>query len=51
VLLIVSSQDEAEIDRRLASDPWTLSDHLRVTSVEPWNVLVGAERISSAAPV
>lgn len=51
VLLIVSAPDEAEIDRRLAPDPWTLSDHLRVASVEPWNVFVGAERISSAAPV
>jgi uncharacterized protein YciI len=45
-LLIVNADDEADIHRRLADDPWTISGQLRITSVEPWNVFVGAERLS-----
>lgn len=44
VLLIVSADSEAEIRRRLADDPWTSTDRLQITSIEPWNVFVGAER-------
>jgi uncharacterized protein YciI len=47
-LLIVNASSEAEIHRRLADDPWTLSKHLQVTSIEPWNVFVGTERLASA---
>jgi len=47
VLLIVNADSEAEIQRRLADDPWTPTDQLQVTSIEPWNVIVGAERLSS----
>jgi uncharacterized protein YciI len=46
-LLIMNADDEADIHRRLADDPWTISGQLRITSVEPWNVFVGAERLSS----
>lgn len=46
VLLIVSTDTEAEIERRLADDPWTISERLKITSIEPWNVLVGAERLA-----
>ncbi len=49
-LLIVSADDEAEIHRRLADDPWTLTRQLEVTSIEPWSIFVGAERVSSAQP-
>jgi uncharacterized protein YciI len=47
-LLIVNADSEAEIHRRLADDPWTISKHLEVTSIEPWNVFVGTERLASA---
>ena len=45
VLLIVDAQDEAAIHSRFADDPWTTSGQLRVVAVEPWRILVGAERI------
>jgi uncharacterized protein YciI len=48
VLLIVDADSEAEIHRRLADDPWVLTEQLRIVSIEPWKVLVGAERLSSA---
>ena len=48
VLLIASSDTEAAIHDRLAADPWSRAQRLVVTSVEPWNVLAGADRISAA---
>jgi uncharacterized protein YciI len=48
VLLIVNADSEAEIHRRLADDPWTATQQLQITSIEPWNILVGAQRLSSA---
>jgi uncharacterized protein YciI len=45
VLLIIDADEEAEIHRRLAEDPWVRSDLLRTTSVERWLVLVGADRL------
>jgi uncharacterized protein YciI len=45
VLLIADAGSEADIHRRLADDPWALSQRLVTTSVEPWNLLVGAERL------
>jgi uncharacterized protein YciI len=45
--VIVDAADEAEIHRRLADDPWTVSQHLVVTSIESWNIFVGAERMAS----
>ena len=50
VLLIVNADSEAEIQRRLADDPWTSTDQLQITSIEPWNVFVGAERLASSPP-
>jgi uncharacterized protein YciI len=50
VLLIISADTEGEIQRRLADDPWTISERLKITSIEPWNVFVGAERLASAHP-
>jgi hypothetical protein len=46
-LLIVQAEDEAEIRDRLADDPWTRASRLAVASAEPWNVIVGAERLES----
>ena len=45
VLLIAEADSEADIHRRLADDPWVRTQRLVTTSVEPWNLLVGAERL------
>jgi uncharacterized protein YciI len=48
-MLIIDADSEAEIHRRLAEDPWTRSEQLQITSIEPWNVFVGAQRLSATA--
>jgi uncharacterized protein YciI len=48
VLLIVDADSEAEIHRRLADDPWVPTEQLATVSIEPWNILVGADRLSPA---
>ena len=48
VLLIVEAAGEAEIRRRLAVDPWVRADRLVITSIEPWNVIVGADRLTAS---
>jgi len=47
VLLIVDADSEHEIHRQLADDPWVQTRQLVTVSVEPWKVLVGAERLPS----
>jgi uncharacterized protein YciI len=47
VLLIFDADSEAAIHRRLADDPWAATGQLRTVSIEPWKILVGAERLSS----
>jgi uncharacterized protein YciI len=47
-LLIFDAETEAEIKRRLADDPWHCAERLQVTQIEPWTILVGAERLQSA---
>jgi uncharacterized protein YciI len=51
VLLIVNADNEGEIHRHLADDPWVQTKQLTTVSVEPWNLLVGAERLPSAQRV
>jgi uncharacterized protein YciI len=48
-LLIVKADHDDEIRRRLAADPWVRTDRLVITSIEPWNLIVGAERLSALA--
>ena len=48
VLLIVNADTDAEIHSRLADDPWTPTQQLQITSIEPWNIFVGTERLSAA---
>ncbi len=48
VLLIADAASEADIHRRLAEDPWAAALRLVTVSVEPWILLVGAERLSRA---
>jgi len=45
--LIINAADEAEIHRRLADDPWALAQQLVITSIEPWNIFVGAPRLAA----
>ena len=47
-LLIVNTNSEDAIVERLAADPWSRAQRLVTTSVEPWNLFVGADRISTA---
>ena len=47
-LLIVNADNEATIHDRLAADPWAQAQRLVTTSVEPWELFVGADRISVA---
>jgi uncharacterized protein YciI len=51
VLLIVSAEDEDVIHRRLADDPWIPTEQLVTVSIEPWQILVGAERLPSAQAI
>jgi uncharacterized protein YciI len=50
VLLIAEAQDETEIHRRLAADPWLRSQRLVTSSVESWTPLVGAEQLAATSP-
>jgi uncharacterized protein YciI len=46
-LVIVDTDDEAAIHARLAADPWALTRRIVTTSVEPWNLFVGADRMAT----
>jgi len=48
VLLILNARDEDEIQRQLADDPWIPTEQLVTVSIEPWQILVGAERLAAA---
>jgi hypothetical protein len=41
VLLVVEAADAAEIEARLAPDPWHPS-HLRIVSIDAWEILLAA---------
>ena len=47
VLLIADAASEADVHQRLADDPWARTQQVATTSVEPWNLLVGAERVGA----
>ena len=42
VLLIVRAEDEPEIRSRLAADPWSGNDLLRVVRTAPWTLRLGS---------
>jgi uncharacterized protein YciI len=44
VLLVVEAGEEAEIESRLAEDPWIKDGTLRVDSIEPWTVWLDGRR-------
>ncbi len=47
----MDAESKAEIHRRLGDDPWIPTEQLLTTSVEPWKILVGAERLPAAQTV
>ena len=49
VLLVLAADNEVEIRRRLAEDPWAHAQRLVTSSIERWNLLVGAERLSDSS--
>ena len=42
VLLIVRAENDAEIRSRLAADPWSGNDLLRVVRTAPWTLRLGS---------
>ncbi|MBM4443201.1 MAG: hypothetical protein FJ027_22545 [Candidatus Rokubacteria bacterium] len=42
VMLVIRARDAAEIERRLAEDPWTGMDLLRITSIRAWTLRLGS---------
>ncbi|MEP6979086.1 MAG: hypothetical protein ABI948_13625 [Thermoleophilia bacterium] len=42
VLLIVRADSEAEIEARLAEDPWLPMEVLRISKIEPWQIWLGS---------
>ena len=48
VLLIADAPSEDDIRRLLADDPWELTQRVVTTTIEPWNLLVGAHRLTPA---
>jgi uncharacterized protein YciI len=48
VLLIINAHSETVIHDHLGADPWAQAQRLVTTSIEPWNLFVGADRLSAA---
>jgi uncharacterized protein YciI len=46
VLLIACAASEADIHLRLADDPWESTQRVVTTNVEPWELFVGADRLT-----
>lgn len=46
-LVIVETEDESDVHARLSADPWALTRRIVTTSVEPWNLFVGADRMAT----
>jgi uncharacterized protein YciI len=47
-LLVVDAHDEADVRRRFEDDPYTAMELLAITSVEPWELLLGRELLAAA---
>ncbi len=46
VLVIAEAADGAELRARFAADPWEGTQQLETTTIEPWTLMVGADRLS-----
>lgn len=42
VLLIIRATDANEVHARLAADPWTRNDLLRIKQIVPWTLRLGS---------
>ena len=42
VLLVIRAETPDEVRSRLAEDPWTGKDLLRITRVAPWTLRLGS---------
>jgi uncharacterized protein YciI len=49
LLIVDTGHSENAIRDRLADDPWARTNRLAITSIEPWNLIVGAERLAALA--
>lgn len=47
-LLILRAPDLETARKRLADDPWRSMGILRLVSLEPWEILIGRERLARA---
>ena len=47
VVLIAHAGSAAEIRARLSEDPWERVERLTTLSIEPWNVLLGDQRLAA----
>jgi uncharacterized protein YciI len=41
-LLVCDADSEDAIRARLVDDPWTPTDMLRIASIDPWEIVIGA---------
>jgi len=41
VLLIIRAENTEQIESRLAADPWTKQEMLKISRIVPWNVRLG----------
>jgi hypothetical protein len=44
VMLVVEAEDEDEVRRRFAPDPWLPAGTLEIASIEPWTVWLDARK-------
>lgn len=44
-LLVIKAENERTIETRFDADPWTHMGMLRITKIEPWNILLGNSRL------
>ena len=44
VMLVVEANDEDEVRRRLAPDPWLPAGILEIASIEPWTIWLDARK-------
>ena len=44
VMVVVEAEDEDEVRRRLAPDPWLPAGILEIASIEPWTIWLDARK-------
>jgi uncharacterized protein YciI len=41
ILLVVNAESKEAVRTRIAADPWTTMKLLRISSIEPWQIVLG----------